>query len=110
MPNDFFSQIALIVGALTVAITSVIGALASLKGNKMVADNSAKNKATAERTHTQLTEIHSLTNGTLTLANKRIDDLESLVRQILAAQVGAVPKTQLEISEILRDNKIGGQE
>ena len=45
--------------------------------------------ATAEHTDGQLKEIHTLTNSTLTAANKRIDELEKLVTQFLESNVGA---------------------
>lgn len=44
---------------------------------------------TARRADGKLNQIHVLTNSTLTAANKRIDELETLVKRLLAERAGS---------------------
>ena len=69
-------DVVLVMGVATTSIVTILNAWANAKNNRRAVQVEGETKQT-------LAEVHRLTNSTLTAANRRIDELEAIVKELL---------------------------
>lgn len=78
------SEVATLIAAVTAGIVSIIGAVASLKNSQQIKEVETLARVDGKSQGEKLDQIHTLTNSTLSAANKRIELLEGVVKDMIA--------------------------